>query len=181
MLSHTGKGTDLHRRSIDLTHNAEIAHRLLLTPGKCQRIHGHSLTIRLEMFGDVDGTGKMVGLDFREIKAAYRGEIDKNFDHSLLLNEDDPIARPVTFFGGDGIEPLNMAQGLPGLVRCAEDPTTENIAKWLAVWASMKFAVPGLYSVRVHVAETGSNGAGFECATNHLDKLEPTGILGRWK
>lgn len=172
----------LHRRSVDLTHNAEIAHRLYLTPGKCQRIHGHSLTIRLELFGDVDETGKLVGMDFADIKAAFRGEIDTNLDHSLLLNGDDELTAQLV----QAREVLNKGElaipfYLPGLTRCAGDPTTENIAKWLAEWASMRFAVPGLYSVRIHVTETGTNGAGYECATNHLDKLEPSGIFGRWK
>jgi 6-pyruvoyl-tetrahydropterin synthase len=145
------------------------------------------LTINLELVGEVDGTGKIVGLDFAAIKSAFRSFVDAYLDHSLLLNEIDPFARQLLTnpqYGAEGgtwiseVEPAD----LPGLRRCAGDPTTENIAMWIAEWAALTFTVLGLYSVSVHVDETDTNGSGYECAVDHLTrKRELTDVLGRWK
>lgn len=171
-----------HKRSVDLTHNAEIAHRLLNTPGKCQQIHGHSLSIRLELTGEVDASGKIVGMDFSDIKQTFRLFVDQMLDHHLLLNEEDPYTTQLVQAG----EVLNKGElaipfYLPGLSRCAGDPTTENLAMWIGEWASRIYAVSGLYSVRVHITETGTNGAAYERAMNHLDPARDMyDVLGRW-
>lgn len=143
--------------SIDVTHNAEIAHRLMNLPGKCQNIHGHSLQITLTLFGKLDENGILEGLDFGSIKGAFRGFIDRNFDHHLLLNKDDPWAGqwcervPNT----DSVGPY---QELPGLTVCTADPTTENIAKWVAEWASLVWEVR---PISCSIRETNTNGASY--------------------
>ena len=143
--------------SIDVTHNAEIAHRLMNLPGKCQNIHGHSLNINLSLFGTLDVNGILDGQDFGSIKGAFRGHIDRNFDHHLLLNEKDPWAgqwsERIPFTDDHG-----PYASLPGLVTFPGDPTTENLAKWICEWAA---SVWDLRPISISIRETGTNGASY--------------------
>ena len=145
--------------SIFVTHNAEIAHRLILLPGKCERIHGHSLQITLTIFGEIDGNGILAGLDYGTVKKLFRQYIDENYDHHLHLNESDQWAKPI-----ETVAAYEAATGevtLPGLVTHPGDPTTENISKWICEWAWEQLGnhVDG---IRVTISETNTNGAGFE-------------------
>jgi 6-pyruvoyl-tetrahydropterin synthase len=143
--------------SIDVTHNAEIAHRLMNLPGKCQNIHGHSLQITLTLFGELNGNGILEGLDFGTIKGAFRSYIDRNYDHHLLLNENDPFAGKFFRISDDEVDNSNVLT-LPGLVVFPNDPTTENLAKWIAEWASVVWLVR---PISVSIRETNTNGASY--------------------
>lgn len=142
--------------SIWVKHNAEIAHRLSELPGKCQRIHGHSLHITLTITGDVDEHGILAGLDYGTVKAIFRKYIDDNYDHHLHLNENDPWAAPLIRVD------MNQGQQLPGLVVHPADPTTENITKWICEWACAELNSAGITSVKVEIHETGTNGASHQ-------------------
>lgn len=135
--------------SIRVRHNIEVAHRLSLLPGKCENIHGHSMWVELEITGAPDERGLSNGLDFGAVKRAFRGYLDEQYDHRLLLNKDDPWSQDVSY----GNE---MVSELPGLVRCDGDPTTENIARWVLDWAQGEF---GPAATRVDVHETHVNSA----------------------
>ena len=76
--------------TIFVKHNAEIAHRLSLLEGKCQRIHGHSFHIKLTVHGIMDAQGICASIDFGSLKKLFRGYIDYEWDHHLHLNADDP-------------------------------------------------------------------------------------------
>lgn len=115
-----------------------------LLPGKCENIHGHSMWVTLELRGEMDESGRMAGLDFGAVKKAFRGHLDSQYDHHLLLNEHDPFA--------------DLA--LPGLHTCAGDPTTENIARWIAEWAATRWL--DVFGTRVLVNETHVNAAVYE-------------------
>lgn len=136
------------RATIRVRHNIEVAHRLSLLPGKCEAIHGHSMWVELELWGEVDDRGLLAGLDFGEVKRAYRGHLDGHYDHRLLLNDADELA--------------HRHPGLPGLRLCPGDPTTENIARWVATWAAEYW--PQVPRVRVTVHETHVNAATAEGA-----------------
>lgn len=127
--------------AILVRHNMEVAHRLLLLPGKCQNIHGHSMGVELELYGELDDRGLLGGLDFGEVKRAFRAHLDAEYDHRLLLNEADPL----------------VSANLPGASGCPADPTIENIADWIAQWAGEQFEE--LEGGLVTVAETRTNGA----------------------
>jgi len=134
--------------SVFVRHNIEVAHRLTQLPGKCERIHGHGMWIKLELVGQVgpDGLIRPHGadqpLDFGTVKKAFRAYLDERYDHHLLLNRHDPLT----------------ALDLPGAVVCLGDPTTENIARWVAEWAVKTFVMP----TQVTVDETCTNGATCE-------------------
>jgi len=166
-------------RTITVSHNAETAHRLFHTPGKCQRIHGHSYRIRLRLTGTVNAEGLLAGIDYGSLKQSFRGFIDTYLDHHLLLNETDPFAGPLMAMAA-GDEMRTDRLSLPGLRKCAGDPTTENLAMWIGEGAQAKLAVPGLFSVAVDVDETPSNAAGWSGGVNLLGvEQELTEVLGR--
>lgn len=153
---------------IRLNHNMEIAHRLFLMPGKCQQIHGHSMKVQLDLFGRPNNNGIFEGLDFSDVKRAFRGHIDETYDHQLLLNRDDPWAQ--MFYLHDPLEndPVN-GRHLPGLRICLGDPTTENLTMWIGAWARDHFKLNG----RIYIQETGTNGVG---APFFYDQHEVTSV-----
>lgn len=99
--------------------------------------------VRLELTGELDRGGLLDGLDFGAVKRAYRGHLDEHFDHRLLLDTADPI----------------IGQNLPGCRATAGQPTTENIARWIAEWAHARF--PCAQGGRVTVHETHVNEAAW--------------------
>jgi 6-pyruvoyltetrahydropterin/6-carboxytetrahydropterin synthase len=138
---------------ICVTHNIEIAHRLTHLPGKCEQIHGHSMVVTLGLKGRINSKGLLSDLDFGHVKRAFRDHLDTKYDHHLLLNENDPWAGPISLPDGTYVSGSRTTQ-LPGLVTFPGDPTTENIAKWIAQWATDAFRK----SVEVYIAETDTNG-----------------------
>lgn len=140
-----------------VNHNAEIAHRLSETPGKCQQIHGHGLQIQLTFVGLLPGPGGMAvnnhgtQFEFGAVKRAFRLYIDEDYDHKLLLNRADKLVTSVPFLG-EGIKPEDI---YPGLRQQPGDPTVENIAGWIALWAAETFHA----DVACNVQETKTNGA----------------------
>jgi 6-pyruvoyl-tetrahydropterin synthase len=147
-------------RSITLTvtHNMEVAHRLLNLPGKCQNIHGHSMYVTLSICAEVDENGYALGpdgtvLDFGGLKKVFRKYIDEQWDHHLHLNERDPWASGLTMRAlyEDGMPRFDR---LPGLIVHEGDPSTENIAWWIKDYMETELQMP----VSVRIEETGTNG-----------------------
>lgn len=137
---------------IAVRHNIEVAHRLYETKGKCEQIHGHSMWVELRIHGLVDKHGILDGLEFGDVKRKFRSYLDDEFDHRLLLNSMDPWAGPVRL----DRSPLVKDDHLPGLRVFEGDPTTENIAKWVAEWGARTFKL----ACDCYVQETSSNAAG---------------------
>ena len=127
--------------SIIVKHNIEVAHRLFETKGKCEAIHGHSMMVHLEIPGQLDKHGMLDGLEFGAVKKLFRGYLDENYDHHLLLNYKDPWARPLAAHGDLDYEAgiVGEFEPLPGLLTVTGDPTTENIARWVAEWGVETF------------------------------------------
>ncbi len=124
-------------------HNIEVAHRLSLTPGKCQNIHGHSMQVEVHLHGElIDETGKMDGHEIGVIKDAIRNHLNEEYDHHLLLNVDDPWANVISV-------------GLPGLKKRQGDPTTENIARWIC--QELLLMLPPFNAIQVVINETATN------------------------
>lgn len=150
------------RYSIEVKHNMEVAHRLFTTPGKCENVHGHSMWVHLEMWGDLDEHGMLEGIDFGAIKAEFRAYMDEDYDHRTLLNHRDWLARPLLTIGDDNQVMQTAATPplfLPGLAVCKEDPTTENLAKWLGSWGQQYKAIR---HIKCTVHETAVNMATWE-------------------
>lgn len=142
---------------IQVRHNIEVAHRLYLLEGKCENIHGHSMWIELKIYATLNDTGIAGGLAFGDVKKVFREYLDGTFDHHLLLNEDDPWASRIYLYDFDPKDDSINGKQLPGLMAMPGDPTTENLAKWIAEWAKEQWMRP--VSVLVH--ETNVNAAGY--------------------
>ncbi len=144
-----------HRSSIFVEHDIQVAHRLLLLPGKCENIHGHSMTVRMTIWGHVDENGILAGLDFGEVKRTFRAYLDGHFDHHLHLNSQDPWAKVL-----QDVDQHNAADHLPGLVTWPNDPTTENFARWIHDVMDHRTLLLGL-PIRIDIRETKTNGASY--------------------
>src|SRR5687768_2138149 len=154
---------------LEVRHNIEVAHRLFDLKGKCEAIHGHSMWVTMRLHGHINTSGVLEGLDFGGVKKHFREYLDTHYDHKLLLNEKDPFAQLVAskevikaaVHPNDEVQDLLRTEDiftlLPGLVAVPGDPTTENIARWVAKWSVGIFGL----AVDVHVQETHVNGAGF--------------------
>ena len=138
-----------------VVHNIEAAHRLSLLPGKCEAIHGHSMLVTLTLYGPVNvRTGILADLDFSLIKKAFRSHLDAWYDHRLLLFERDPFVQSCA----------KKEIDIPGLRACTGDPTTENIARWIGMWAQSEWTGSAIETIHVEVAETRVNKAFWEGA-----------------
>ncbi|HEY0982250.1 6-pyruvoyl trahydropterin synthase family protein [Schlesneria sp. T3-172] len=90
-------------------------HRLLNYDGKCKHLHGHNGKAIIVLENDaLDDRGMLV--DFSDIKKHVAGWIDKNLDHRMILNRNDPVVDYL------------LAQGEP-LYLIDSNPTAENIAR----------------------------------------------------
>jgi 6-pyruvoyltetrahydropterin/6-carboxytetrahydropterin synthase len=132
-------------------HNIEVAHRLHLLPGKCENINGHSMWVTMFVKGELDENGILEGISFTDLKKSFRHHLDTVYDHHLLLHENDPWSYPISDRGEEGTY-------LPGLKVFPGDPTTENIAKWIANWARQD----GIPVHSVDVWETSVNMSRYE-------------------
>lgn len=106
------------------------AHSLRGYNGDCARIHGHNWII--EVFvrcSELNGIG--IGIDFRDVKSAVK-EVLADLDHSDL-NELEAFR--------------------------TENPTSENIARFLYRSLSLKLNNPAVRVSRVKVSETPGAGA----------------------
>lgn len=154
----------MSKHIIAVRHNIEVAHRLSLLPGKCENIHGHSMWVTMQVKGKLDSNGILEGISFTDLKQLFRHYLDTEFDHHVLLNVDDTWAKPLIPLGATesamhGLSAFTRdAIYLPGLKTCPGDPTTENIAMWIANWAD-EIGIP-VYSVEVW--ETSVNMAGYK-------------------
>lgn len=97
----------------------EAAHRLPNVPptNKCSRLHGHSFKVAISVEGEVDPHHGWF-IDYEDIKNAFKPLLDQHLDHYYL----------------------NEVEGL-------ENPTSENIAKW--IWDRLKNQLLGLKKVSV--------------------------------
>ncbi|PKH18416.1 6-carboxytetrahydropterin synthase QueD [Enterobacterales bacterium CwR94] len=87
----------------------EAAHRLPNVPvgHKCNRIHGHSFTVRLEITGDIDPhTGWL--MDFSELKAAFQPTYDRLDHHYLndIPGLENPTSEVLSRWIWEQIKPL---------------------------------------------------------------------------
>jgi 6-pyruvoyltetrahydropterin/6-carboxytetrahydropterin synthase len=137
-------------QSIAVSHHFEAAHRLFLTPGKCENIHGHSFQCGVEIYGSVDKRGMVCSLDFGTVKQVFRNHLDSFYDHRLLLNEEDDWAQVVH---------LEEPEKLPGLQALPSDPTTENLARWIGAFMLDQFKDAGITGLDVALQETRVNAA----------------------
>jgi 6-pyruvoyltetrahydropterin/6-carboxytetrahydropterin synthase len=118
-------------------------HRLMDFVGDCSNLHGHNARIEVVLESEtLDNTGFVTELG--EVKKAMKGWIDKNWDHGLVLRQDDPLI------------PALEAAGMK-IYKMKDNPTTENMAR-------LVFAIAVYYNlpvVTVRFWETFTNMAEY--------------------
>jgi 6-pyruvoyl-tetrahydropterin synthase len=147
--------------------------------GKCEQIHGHSMHVELLLEGYLGPRGVIhtyisgQPLEFGQVKKAFREFLDITFDHHLLLNENDPFARPLRV-PSEPVPVPDIRQGLrtqtqylPGLQPMPGDPTTENIALWIGQWALEEFKCFG--AVQVNETDVNAIRVPFGQEYSHVD------------
>lgn len=79
---------------ISITRKLEFdaAHRVLGHGGKCRHLHGHRYVAEIQVASNKLNQLGMVA-DFSFIKELVGGWIDKNWDHNIILNSNDPLYR----------------------------------------------------------------------------------------
>ncbi|MFY9589391.1 6-pyruvoyl trahydropterin synthase family protein [Rickettsia endosymbiont of Halotydeus destructor] len=94
----------------------DAGHRIIGHQNKCQFLHGHRYS--LEITAAAKETNKLgMIVDFGEIKLFAKNWIDDNFDHSLILHQDDKeIGDKIASWTGQKIYYMQ------------NNPTAENIA-----------------------------------------------------
>jgi len=93
----------------------DAAHRLLDYPGKCQFLHGHRYKIEATVSGKVPWGPEAMLVDFGDLKAALRDEVEM-WDHVTVLYRRDPLV------------PLLVAAG-QRVIQMDTNPTAEAMAE----------------------------------------------------
>lgn len=112
---------------ITITREHEICcgHRVYKHEGKCKNIHGHGYKFELTLSAldsKLDELGRI--LDFSVVRNLLCEWLEKNWDHKLLLWNEDPLFGLLLISSTQGEYDGRSIVGLP----C--NPTAENIAKY---------------------------------------------------
>ncbi|MCC8372139.1 MAG: 6-carboxytetrahydropterin synthase QueD [Rickettsia endosymbiont of Pseudomimeciton antennatum] len=94
----------------------DAAHRVIGHENKCKFLHGHRYILEVTVGSDVlDNLGMVV--DFGHIKSVIKHWIDDNFDHNIILHQNDKeIGDKICNWTGQKIYYMQ------------KNPTAENIA-----------------------------------------------------
>jgi len=92
-------------------------HRLLNDAGRCQHLHGHTARATLT-FGSEELDENGMVCHFHRLKETMGVWIDENFDHTLLLSENDPLI-------------ASLEKGGEKFRAMPDNPTAEVLAKTL--------------------------------------------------
>lgn len=90
-------------------------HRLLNYEGNCRYLHGHNAMVEIDIAADVLDHRNMV-VDFSDVKRLVKAWVDRELDHRMILQKDDPLV------------PILQAQGEP-LYLLDSNPTAERLAR----------------------------------------------------
>lgn len=102
----------------------DYGHRVLGHEGKCASLHGHRGVAELTVRGpSLDDLGRVI--DFGVLKSVIGAWIDNNWDHTMLLHEDDPLLTMC-----HSIDPSYTVFGprAPFVMPDKMNPTAENMA-----------------------------------------------------
>ena len=121
----------------------DAGHRVLNHESKCRTVHGHRYKVEITAQGEsLDDIGRVI--DFSKLKEVIGGWVDNNWDHTMILNIDDPL---VKMFQNDthGYKP-------PFIMHC--NPTAENMALYLLEVSSTMMSVYNISIIKIVIHET---------------------------
>ena len=126
------------------------AHRLMHHTGRCANIHGHNYVVRVKVVrlpGEADEETGMVA-DFSEVRDILSRVFDP-YDHSIILNEKDPILEKVRELGDFRIH------SFPG------EPTAENMCRFFFYSVDKLLREKSCFLMSISIQETEGNSAEF--------------------
>lgn len=126
---------------IERDYEIDAGHRLVGHESKCARLHGHRyrFVLRVGTNLPLDAVGRV--LDFSGCKELLAHVVEP-WDHRMLLNREDPLARAVHQDAVDADE----------IVLLGFNPTAENMAHHVCAEVS-RYLLPGFWA-QVDVHET---------------------------
>lgn len=138
-------------------------HRLLGHEGRCANLHGHNYTAQIYVTGSqIDALGRVV--DFAVVNQLFKGWIDNNWDHGMLLwDQDHQAIQALT-----SLE-KNRVYLLP------YNPTAENMARYLICKVAPQL-VSQIDGYDVHVSKVIVWETENSAAEVTLDSEQPEGF-----
>ncbi len=142
-----------HIKTVSRYHDISAGHRVVGHEGKCRFLHGHNYRVHFECTApDVDTVGRVI--DFGVIKSALCMWLEDNWDHQMLLWEEDPLLlvfRNIKFGTHIGL----ADEFYTSLVPTFFNPTAENMAAYLLeVIGPQQLEGTGVTLTRVTIDET---------------------------
>jgi 6-pyruvoyltetrahydropterin/6-carboxytetrahydropterin synthase len=128
----------------------DAMHRIPRHESKCAAFHGHRYAAELTCLAPLDDRGRVI--DFGVVKERVGGWIDDNWDHTAILQRDDPDPAIQLLAAS------NAAHGRP-VYWMDVPPTAEQLAAELARIAQGLLADTGVKLVRVRIWETPNGSA----------------------
>jgi 6-pyruvoyltetrahydropterin/6-carboxytetrahydropterin synthase len=128
----------------------DAMHRIPRHESKCAAFHGHRYAAELTCLAPLDDRGRVI--DFSVVKERVGGWIDDNWDHTAILQRDDPDPAIQLLAAS------NAGYGRP-VYWMDVPPTAEQLAAELARIAQGLLADTGVKLVRVRIWETPNGSA----------------------
>ena len=132
------------------------AHRRWRHDGHCAQVHGYDRTVRID-FGAHERDENGFVMDFGGLKAV-KAWLESQFDHTLLLDDDDPLLPEFRILEQKGACRLVTFDdvGMEGSAKYICD----HVSQWLVTQTGGR-----VYVISVEVAENAKNSATY---FNHL-------------
>jgi 6-pyruvoyltetrahydropterin/6-carboxytetrahydropterin synthase len=122
-------------------HDFSAGHRVVGHENKCKTFHGHNYRVYFHCVGELDSLGRVV--DFGVIKSTLCEWLEENWDHKMLLWDNDPMLSAFCAMDRQSVVPLSF------------NPTAENMARFLCEWVGpYVLKDSGVTLQRVEVQET---------------------------
>lgn len=122
---------------------------------KCRLLHGHNYRATFEVQGELDAIGRV--LDFGIIKELLCEWLEMNWDHKMILWDEDPILAELKFGS------TYLAESI---VQVPFNPTAENMARYLVEEIGPTMLPSHLQLVQVVLEETRKCSASYTLANN---------------
>ncbi len=154
-----------HKIQIYRDHEIDTGHRVLNHEGKCKNLHGHRFKFGIFLNKPEDGLdhiGRV--LDFGVIKEIWGGWLDENWDHGMLLWDQDPLT---PWFKSELIS-CNVAGKFPSPLYGQKfyglpfNPTAENLASYLLNKSRELLKPTGIEVAKIRCWETPKSYADAE-------------------
>lgn len=126
--------------SVTRYHDISCGHRVVGHEGKCRNLHGHNYRIHFHCRSKgLDSIGRVI--DFSVIKSALCQWLEDNWDHRMLIYDEDPLLPSLLDLDETVVEvPFN--------------PTAENMAWYLLQVVAPKQLPSEIECFRVQIEET---------------------------